>query len=197
MSARRRITLRVDDPLAPTPGAAARAAIADEHGDGAPAGSSAQNATMKGSAGRHDVAPGRGGDGARTVGVARRRASGNGSGGAEGDARPKAEARGGGAASGGRSDGVVWRAWSGASRVASYRLPDELLEELAARAAALQLPVGLIVTAALAHILDAPGEVIATLVDRADDARINGRREARRAPAEDTRSETPPLVGRF
>ncbi len=83
------------------------------------------------------------------------------------------------------------------SRVASYRLPDELLEELTARAAALQLPVGLIVSAALAHIVDAPGEVIETLVDRADDARITGCREARRALAEDTQTPIGQAASRF
>jgi hypothetical protein len=75
---------------------------------------------------------------------------------------------------------VAWRAWSGQTRVASYRLPDELLAELASTAAELQLPVGLLVTAAIAHLLDEPAEVIAGLVDRADDARIEGRRAARR-----------------
>ena len=74
--------------------------------------------------------------------------------------------------------------WSGGTRVASYRLPDELLEELAGRAAELALPVGLIVTAAIANVLDAPGEMIGALVDRADDARIQGRRAARRALSE-------------
>ena len=74
----------------------------------------------------------------------------------------------------------AWRAWSGPTRVASYRLPDELLAELASASAELQLPVGLLVTAAIAHLLDEPAGAIAALVDRADDARIEGRRAARR-----------------
>jgi len=74
----------------------------------------------------------------------------------------------------------AWRAWSGQTRVASYRLPDELLGELASTAAELQLAVGLLVTAAIAHLLDEPADAIAGLVDRADDARIEGRRAARR-----------------
>jgi len=38
----------------------------------------------------------------------------------------------------------------------------------------------MIVTAAIAQLLDQPPERIAELVDRADDARIDGRRHARR-----------------
>ena len=74
----------------------------------------------------------------------------------------------------------AWRSWSGQTRVASYRLPDELLAELTATSAELQLAVGLLVTAAIAHLLDEPADAIAALVDRADDARIEGRRAARR-----------------
>lgn len=74
----------------------------------------------------------------------------------------------------------AWRAWSGQTRVASYRLPDELLAELASTSAELQLPIGLLVTAAIARLLDEPAAAIAALVDRADDARIEGRRAARR-----------------
>lgn len=75
----------------------------------------------------------------------------------------------------------AWRAWSGQTRVASYRLPDELLAELASTSAELQLPIGLLVTAAIARLLDEPAAAIAALVDRADDARIEGRRAARRS----------------
>jgi hypothetical protein len=73
-----------------------------------------------------------------------------------------------------------WRSWSGQTRVASYRLPDELLAELGATATRLHLPIGLLVTAAIAHLLDHPGEAIEQLVDRADDTRIQGRRWAQR-----------------
>jgi hypothetical protein len=76
--------------------------------------------------------------------------------------------------------GELWRSWSGQTRVASYRLPDELLAELDATATRLHLPIGLLVTAAIAHLLDHPGEAIQQLVDRADDTRIQGRRWARR-----------------
>jgi hypothetical protein len=74
----------------------------------------------------------------------------------------------------------VWRQWSGLTGVGSFRLPHELLAELGDRARELGLPIGMIVAAALAQLLDQSGEEIAALVDRADDARIQGRRAARR-----------------
>jgi hypothetical protein len=77
-------------------------------------------------------------------------------------------------------DSGVWRAWSGISGVGSFRLPHELLVELGDTARELELPIGMIVTAAIAQLLDQPAEQIAALVDKADDARIHGRRNARR-----------------
>ena len=62
----------------------------------------------------------------------------------------------------------------------SFRLPHELLAELGDTARELQLPIGMIVTAAITKLLDQPPEEIAVLVDKADDARIQGRRRARR-----------------
>src|ERR1700736_6603639 len=41
---------------------------------------------------------------------------------------------------------AAWRTWSGQTRVASYRLPDELLAELTGMSDELQLPIGLVVT---------------------------------------------------
>jgi hypothetical protein len=76
--------------------------------------------------------------------------------------------------------GEVWREWSGISSVGSFRLPHELLTELSDTARETGLPVGLIVTAAVTQLLDQPADEIAALVDRADDARIQGRRRARR-----------------
>jgi hypothetical protein len=87
--------------------------------------------------------------------------------------------------------GGAWRSWSGPTRVASYRLPDELLAELAARSADLQLQVGLLVTAAITHLLDETDDAISGLVDRADDARIQGRRAARRRCATTPAAPTP------
>jgi hypothetical protein len=77
-------------------------------------------------------------------------------------------------------DRRAWREWTGLSGVGSFRLPHELLAELGDTARELQLPVGMIVTAAITQLLDQPPENIAVLVDRADDARIQGRRRARR-----------------
>ncbi|HLH66634.1 MAG TPA: hypothetical protein VKV27_13115 [Solirubrobacteraceae bacterium] len=74
----------------------------------------------------------------------------------------------------------VWRQWSGLTGVGSFRLPHELLAELSDTARELGLPVGLMATAAIAQLLDQPAEEIAALVDRADDARIHGRRSSRR-----------------
>jgi hypothetical protein len=79
----------------------------------------------------------------------------------------------------------VWRAWSGRSRVASYRLPDELLDELGQVAEQHRLPVGLLVTAAITHLLDHDLPTITALVDRAEEARIQGRRTTRRRSPDD------------
>jgi len=89
----------------------------------------------------------------------------------------------------------VWRSWSGGTRVASYRLPDELLTELASTSAELQLQIGLIVAAAITRLLDEPDEVIASLVDRADDARIQGRRAARRGLGATSKSRSASEAG--
>ena len=83
-------------------------------------------------------------------------------------------------------DSVAWRAWSGITGVGSFRLPHELLVELGDTARELGLPIGMIVTAAITQLLDQPPEQIAELVDRADDARIHGRRNARRRLTERT-----------
>jgi len=79
---------------------------------------------------------------------------------------------------------AVWRTWSAITGVGSFRLPHELLTELGDTARELQLPIGMIVTAAITQLLDQPPEVIAALVDRADDARIQGRRNARQRRTE-------------
>jgi hypothetical protein len=76
--------------------------------------------------------------------------------------------------------GEPWRSWSGLTRVASYRLRDELLAELAAVATRLQVPAGLLATAAITEQLGQRNDTMRGLVDRADDARIHGRRAARR-----------------
>jgi hypothetical protein len=77
-------------------------------------------------------------------------------------------------------DGRPWRDWTGLSGVGSFRLPHELLAELGDTARELQLPIGMIVTAAITQLLDEPPDEIAALVDKADDARIQARGRARR-----------------
>ena len=89
-------------------------------------------------------------------------------------------------AAAGRGQIGLWRAWSGISGVGSFRLPHELLVELSDTARELELPIGMIVTAAITQLLDQPAEQIAQLVDRADDARIHGRRNSRRRHGERT-----------
>jgi hypothetical protein len=74
----------------------------------------------------------------------------------------------------------AWRHWAGGTRVASYRLPDELLEELDARARRLGVPIGMTVAAGLLQLFDQDDETIIGLVERAEDARVLGRRAARR-----------------
>ena len=81
--------------------------------------------------------------------------------------------------SAGRADGA-WRHWAGGTRVASYRLPDELLEELDARARRLGVPIGMTVAAGLLELFDQDDETVIRLVERAEDARVLGRRSARR-----------------
>jgi hypothetical protein len=78
------------------------------------------------------------------------------------------------------------RTWSGITGVGSFRLPHELLVELGDTARELGLPIGMIVTAAITQLLDQPPQQIAVLVDKADDARIHGRRNARRRLTERT-----------
>jgi hypothetical protein len=80
--------------------------------------------------------------------------------------------------------------------VASYRLPDELLHELTVVADGHRLPVGLLVCAAITHLLDHDLDQISALVDRAEDARFQGRRHRRRArppePSPDPHEQLPP-----
>ncbi len=77
----------------------------------------------------------------------------------------------------------LWREWSEHNRVASFRLPTDLLDELAARVQRLGLPLGTTATAALLHLLDEKDTVITELVDRADENRYFSQRKARRTLA--------------
>jgi len=90
-----------------------------------------------------------------------------------------------------QADGGAWREWTGPTGVGSFRLPHELLLELGDAARELQLPVGMIVTAAITRLLDQPPDTIAALVDRAEDARFQGRRVARRRQSKRSSRQAP------
>jgi hypothetical protein len=79
--------------------------------------------------------------------------------------------------------------------VASYRLPDELLDELARTAQQHRLPVGLLVAAAITHLLDHDLPTITALVDQAEDARVQGRRNTRRRGRADDAPDHHPSDG--
>jgi len=169
MTTLRRRGLQIDDPLGP--GRAVKSADSPED----PA--VAEDSDAAPSERARDVA---GTDGRSSAGSARKAG--------RSDPAPRASRRAGagrGKRSVGEHQGVasgdgVWRRWSGLTGVGSFRLPHELLAELGDRARELGLPIGMIVAAAIVQLLDQPGEEIAALVDRADDARIQGRRAARR-----------------
>lgn len=76
-----------------------------------------------------------------------------------------------------------WRQWSGRNRVASFRLPDELLDEVAERTARLGLPIGQTVIAALASLLDHDDNTLIELADRAAQAIVRGKRRNRQQRA--------------
>ncbi len=192
MSARRRITLTVDDPLSPAPAANISNGVdGDRTAHGANDETQSQGTTRP----RQEPPPTVNGRPPETNRRARGRAASPAGAGRSLRSRGANGKPADGAAAGG--EGEVWRVWRGGTRVASYRVPDELLEELAARSAELQLPVGLIVTAAITTLLDARDEAIEALVDRADDARIQGRRAARRAAGEQPVAVSPTDRDRF
>ena len=67
--------------------------------------------------------------------------------------------------------------------MASFRLPDELLDELADRAARLGLPIGQTVIAALTSLLDHDDTTLIGLADRAAQAIVRGKRRSRQQRA--------------
>lgn len=83
---------------------------------------------------------------------------------------------------GGADDGErqVWRRWGGGTRAQTYKVPDQLIEELDARTTALNLPIGMTVAAAVVAAMDLEDDELITLVERAEEARERGRRAARR-----------------
>jgi hypothetical protein len=159
MTTARRHGLQLDDPLAPTQPAARETASTETAGQAAPKPT------------RDGVEAGTSTPTARRTGTAPtkpRAARGR-------EPQPPAQTT-----RGDQQESGVWRAWRGVTGVGSFRLPHELLVELGDTARELGLPIGMIVTAAITQLLDQPPETIAALVDRADDARIHGRRHARR-----------------
>jgi hypothetical protein len=75
---------------------------------------------------------------------------------------------------------ALWREWGRGSRTATYRLPEDLLSELDARARALDLPLGMTVAAAVLGLLDGTDDEVVAAVERAEDARLHASRRARR-----------------
>lgn len=75
---------------------------------------------------------------------------------------------------------AAWRSWGRGTRAQTYKLPDQLIEELDARTKALSLPIGMTVSAAVVAALDLGDDELITLVERAEEARERGRRAARR-----------------
>ena len=69
--------------------------------------------------------------------------------------------------------------------MASFRLPDELLDELDTRAGELGVPLGMTVAAGLLHLFDQDDETVLEVVDRAEATRDRARRAgtARGPPA--------------
>lgn len=74
----------------------------------------------------------------------------------------------------------VWREWGRGSRTATYRLPEDLLEELDSRSRTLELPLGMTVGAALLQLLDQDDSALIAAVERVEDARLQASRRARR-----------------
>jgi hypothetical protein len=157
MTTLRRRGLQLDDPLAPTAPAAARDNPSAESARHTPPTPTRDGRVQAGTNASPPSRPGKA--------PTRPRAAG-------GEPEPPASAAAG--------QEEIWRVWNGVTGVGSFRLPHELLIELSDTARALGLPIGMIVTAAITQLLDQPSEQIAALVDRADDARIQGRRRSRR-----------------
>lgn len=75
-----------------------------------------------------------------------------------------------------------WRQWGPFSYSVGFKWPAELVDELDDRRHDLREPIGLMVVAAVTHLLDQEDDVIHRLIDRAEDAkpRIGHRRRADR-----------------
>jgi hypothetical protein len=74
-----------------------------------------------------------------------------------------------------------WRRWGPFHATVSFKWPPELVEELDNRRHDLREPVGLMVIAAVAHLLDRDDETIRSLIDRAEQAKPRSGRGRHRA----------------
>lgn len=77
-------------------------------------------------------------------------------------------------------DPTLWREWGPFDATVSFKVPRELVEELDSRRSRLREPAGLLMAAALTHLLDQDDETIHSLVDQAEAAKPRSNR--RRAP---------------
>jgi hypothetical protein len=73
-----------------------------------------------------------------------------------------------------------WRSWGPFVRAVGFKWPAELADELDDRRHDLREPVGLMVVAAVTHLLDQDDETIHALIDRAEDAKPRDGRRRRR-----------------
>ena len=70
----------------------------------------------------------------------------------------------------------VWREWGPFHHTVSFKWPSELVAELDDRRHDLREPIGLMVIAAVAHLLDQDDQTIRGLLDRAEQAKPRTRR---------------------
>jgi arylsulfatase A-like enzyme len=70
----------------------------------------------------------------------------------------------------------VWREWGPFHHTVSFKWPSELVAELDDRRHDLREPIGLMVIAAVAHLLDQDDQTIRGLLDRAEQAKPRARR---------------------
>ncbi len=75
-----------------------------------------------------------------------------------------------------RAAPVVWREWGPFHHTVSFKWPSELVAELDDRRHDLREPIGLMVIAAVAHLLDQDDQTIRGLLDRAEQAKPRTRR---------------------
>ena len=75
----------------------------------------------------------------------------------------------------------LWREWGAFHQTVSFKWPSELVEELDDRRHDLREPVGLMVIAAVTHLLDQDDKTIHDLIDRAEQAKPRSGRARNRS----------------